>query len=46
MTLATCELVWIKQLRQELKFCEVEQMKLYCDNQVALHIACHFIVYK
>jgi len=31
-------LVWIKQLLQELKFCEVEQMK-YCDNHAILHIA-------
>ena len=33
-----CELVWIKQLIQEQKFCEVQPMKLYCDNQAALHI--------
>ena len=39
MALVTCELMWIKQLLQELKFCEVQQMKLYCDNQAALHIA-------
>ncbi|KAG2406196.1 Retrovirus-related Pol polyprotein from transposon RE1 Retro element 1 [Vigna angularis] len=39
MALTTCELVWIKQLLQELKFCENEQMKLYCDNQAALHIS-------
>ena len=39
MALVTCELIWIKQLLQELKFCEVQQMKLYCDNQAALHIA-------
>ncbi|KAG5009726.1 hypothetical protein JHK87_018241 [Glycine soja] len=39
MAMATCELMWIKQLLQELRFCEVGQMKLYCDNQAALHIA-------
>jgi len=39
MATTTCELVWIKQLLQELKLCEVKQMKLYCDNQAALHIA-------
>ena len=39
MTLATCELVWLKQLIQELRFVEVSQMKLLCDNQAALHIA-------
>ena len=39
MASVTCKLVWIKQLIQELKFCEVQPMKLYCDNQAALHIA-------
>ncbi|KOM49185.1 hypothetical protein LR48_Vigan08g001200 [Vigna angularis] len=39
MAIATCELIWIKQLLQELKFCENKPMKLYCDNQAALHIA-------
>ena len=39
MALVTCELMWIKQLLQELKFCEVARMKLFCDNQAALHIA-------
>ncbi|RDX70738.1 Arm repeat protein with ABF2, partial [Mucuna pruriens] len=38
MPLATCELIWVKQLIQELKFADVQSMKLYCDNQVALHI--------
>ena len=36
---ATCELIWLKQLLEELKFCEVSPMKLVCDNQAALHIA-------
>jgi len=39
MALVTSDLVWIKQLVQELKFCDVQLMKLYCDNQAALHIA-------
>jgi len=39
MATTTCELVWIKQLLQELKFCEIKQTKLYCDSQAALHIA-------
>jgi len=38
MAMVTCELMWIKQFLQELKFCEVGQMKLFCDNQAALHI--------
>jgi len=39
MAIVTCELMWIKQFLQELRFCEELQMKLYCDNQAALHIA-------
>lgn len=39
MTLATCELVWLKYLLQVLQFGKDEQMKLICDNQAALHIA-------
>ncbi|RDX63451.1 hypothetical protein CR513_58115, partial [Mucuna pruriens] len=39
MASATCELIWVKQLIQELKFADVQPMKLYCDNQAALHIA-------
>lgn len=39
MTLATCELIWLRQLLQELKMGGIEPMKLICDNQVALHIA-------
>ena len=39
MTLATCELIWLKQLLQELRFGKDGQMTLVCDNQEALHIA-------
>ncbi|RVW26227.1 Retrovirus-related Pol polyprotein from transposon RE2 [Vitis vinifera] len=39
MALATCELIWLRQLLQELRFRKDEQIKLVCDNQVALHIA-------
>ena len=38
MTLATCELIWLKHLLQELRFEKDEQMKLICDNQAALDI--------
>ena len=38
MTLATCELIWLKQLLQELRFGKDGQMTLVCDNQVALHL--------
>ena len=39
MTLATCELIWLKHLLQELRFEKDEQMKLIGDNQVTLHIS-------
>ncbi|RVW33080.1 Retrovirus-related Pol polyprotein from transposon RE1 [Vitis vinifera] len=39
MALATCELIWLRYLFQELRFGKDEQMKLICDNQAALHIA-------
>ena len=39
MTLATCELIWLKQLFQQLRFGNDGQMTLVCDNQAALHIA-------
>ncbi|XP_019256318.1 PREDICTED: uncharacterized protein LOC109234708, partial [Nicotiana attenuata] len=39
MAMATCELIWIKQLLKELKFGEISHMGLVCDNQAALHIA-------
>ena len=39
MALATCELIWLRHLREELRFGKDEQMKLICDNQAALHIA-------
>ena len=39
MALATCELIWLKRLLEELRFGKDEQMKLICDNQAALHIS-------
>ena len=33
MTLATCELIWLRHLLQELRFGNDEQMKLIYDNQ-------------
>ena len=39
MALATCELIWLRQLLQKLRFGKDEQIKLVCDNRVALHIA-------
>ena len=39
MALATCELIGLKHLLQELRFWKDEQMKLICANQTALHIS-------
>ena len=46
MALATCELVWLKQLLQELRFGNDRQMMLVCDNQAALHIASNPIFHE
>ena len=39
MASLTCELIWVKQFLQEIGFCNIQPMKMYCDNQAALHIA-------
>ena len=39
MASLTCELIWVKQFLQELEFCEIKPMKMYCNNQATLHIA-------
>ncbi|XP_070047196.1 secreted RxLR effector protein 161-like [Nicotiana tomentosiformis] len=46
MAMATCELVWVKQLLKELKFGEIIKMELVCDNQVALHIASNPVLHE
>ena len=39
MALATCELLWLKHLLQELRYEKDEHIKLIYDNQAALHIS-------
>ena len=46
MTLATCDLIWLKQLLHELRFRKDEQMMFVCDNQEALHIASNPIFHE
>lgn len=46
MALTTYELIWLKQLLQELCFCEVRSMNLICDNQVVLHIVSNPIFHE
>ena len=46
MTLATCELIWLKHLLQELRFGKDEQIKLISDNQAALHISSNLVFHE
>ena len=46
MALATCELIWLKQLLQELRFGKDSQMTLVCDNQAALYIASNSVFHE
>lgn len=33
------EHIWVKQFLQKLELYEIQQMKMCCDNQVAIHVA-------
>ena len=46
MALVTCELIWLKQLIQELRFGNDGQMMLVCDNQATLHITSNLIFHE
>ena len=46
MALAICELIWLKQLLQELRVGNYGQMTLVCDNQVAIHIASNLVFHE
>lgn len=39
MARATCELLWLKHLLEEWKFCELGPMELMCDNQSASYLS-------
>ena len=39
MASTTCELIWLKALLRDLGVKIQRPMKLYCDNQAAIHIA-------
>jgi hypothetical protein len=39
MASTASELIWIKQLLEDMKFTYSEPTQMYCDNQVARHIA-------
>ena len=38
MTLALCEMVWLKSLLKELRVLKNETMLLHCDNIAAINI--------
>lgn len=42
----TCELLWLKHLLEELKFCELGHMELKCDNQSTLHLSSNPIFHE
>ena len=46
MANTTCELLWLKYLLQELKFCEIGPMELACDNQSALYLSSNPIFHE
>ena len=46
MALTNCELIWLKQLLQELRFSKDEQMMIVCENQTALHITSNPIFHE
>ena len=45
ITLATCELIWLKHL-QKLRFRKDEHMELICDDQATLHIASNLVFHE
>lgn len=46
MTSAVCELFWLKNFLADLGFPHVTPMQLFCDNQVAKHIASNSVFHK
>jgi hypothetical protein len=46
MASTTSELIWIKQLLKDLNITIQSAMKLFCDNQVACHIASNPVLHE
>ena len=46
MAATTCELKWLKELLLTLDVEHPNPMRLYCDNQAALHIAANPVFHK
>ena len=46
MVVITCELTWLKSFISSLGIFHTQPMRLFCDNQVALHIASNPVFYE
>ncbi|GJV24487.1 retrovirus-related pol polyprotein from transposon TNT 1-94 [Tanacetum coccineum] len=46
MATTTCELKWLKRLLNSLGVAHPEPMRLFCDNQAALHIAANRVFHE
>lgn len=46
MASAACELTLLRQLFQQLKLKDIQEIRLICDNQVVLHIASNLVFMK
>ncbi|XP_019056266.1 PREDICTED: uncharacterized protein LOC109116021 [Tarenaya hassleriana] len=46
MANTTSELVWLKQLLEDLGFASTKPIPLHCDNQAALHIAANSVFHE
>ena len=42
----TCELIWVKKFLQEINFCDIQIMKVYCNNQAAFHIVSNLVFHE
>ena len=46
MAAAACEITWLTQLLQQIKFGDIQNTKLLCENEVALHIASNTVFHE
>ncbi|KAI5338829.1 hypothetical protein L3X38_018101 [Prunus dulcis] len=46
MAAATCELTWLRYLLKDLQVTNLGPVKLFCDNQAALHIAAKTVYHE
>ena len=46
MASITCELTWLSQLLWDLRIDHLQLVTLFCDNQVAMHIAVNLVFHE